>query len=71
MHFIKKPIYIRFPQNILKNPYICFGFLEAILRGCRGFLKCFEETLYIGFLNKVHLVGDRTLISEKCTVNLE
>jgi hypothetical protein len=26
---------------------------------------------YIGFLNKVHLVGDKTLISEKCTVILE
>jgi hypothetical protein len=26
------------------------------------FFKCFEETLYIGFLNKVYLVGDKTLI---------
>jgi hypothetical protein len=29
-----------------------------------GFLERFEETLY-WFFNKVHLVGDKTLISEK------
>jgi hypothetical protein len=36
-----------------------------------GVFKCFKETLYWIFLNQVHLVGDKILICEKCTVILK
>jgi hypothetical protein len=45
------------------------GFLES-RNICRGFLNILKKP-YIGFLNKVLLVGDQTLICEKCTVILE
>jgi hypothetical protein len=38
-----------------------WGWLQGSRNICRVFLKCFRETLYRFFLNKVHLVGDKTL----------